>query len=66
MQGQFSSILSCVGEDDKGLVEDLTSYYARYGLTRGQHGAKLLIKDIEAQAKKHAELFLDKIVPRQL
>jgi hypothetical protein len=52
-----AGFLKSTGGDDRGLVEDLTSHYLRYGLAQGPHEALRLIGLIESQATTQADHF---------
>jgi hypothetical protein len=50
-----ASVLNSQWEDDVELIEALSAYYERYGVTHGPQESLLLIGSIEAQAIKQAE-----------
>jgi hypothetical protein len=51
----LASVLNSPWEDDVELIEALSRYYERYGVTHGRQEALLLIGLIEEQAAKQAE-----------
>jgi hypothetical protein len=50
-----ASVLNSPWEDDVELIEALSSYYERYGVTHGPQESLLRIRSIEEQAAKQAE-----------
>ena len=50
-----ASVLNSPWEDDVELIEALSGYYARYGVTHDPQESLLLIRSIEEQAAKQAE-----------
>lgn len=55
VRGVFSRENIVSDEDKPGLIEDLATFYQRYGLSTGLEHTKQLVRDFEAQAASQAK-----------